>query len=406
MEKNILILTTTNEFLGKFERENVRILKRMGYCVHYAANMDEPHYISDQERIRKMGVMVHSIAIVRSPYMVKENRKALCQLLELIEKYQIQIIHCHTPVGGLLGRLAGKFYKKRRLTVIYTAHGFHFYKGAPPLNWLVYYKVEKRLARYTDILIVINREDYEAAKKFRLRDSGCLYQIPGVGLDRKRFSPLSDKEKSENRKKFGIPQDAFFLISIGELNENKNHKIMLEALAKMREKKKDISKIHYVICGDGFFREQLKNQIKEHKLEEHVFLFGHRKKIPEILGCADASVFPSKREGLGMAGLESLSMGIPVIASDNRGTREYMKHKRNGYICRYDDVDGFIKGVEFIRGMSIEKRSEMAVCCENSAAPFDQAYANAVMQGIYTGVDMKLEHRLAEETAPSEIGSV
>ncbi len=406
MEKNILILTTTNEFLGKFERENVRILKRMGYCVHYAANMDEPHYISDQERIRKMGVMVHSIAIVRSPYMVKENRKALCQLLELIEKYQIQIIHCHTPVGGLLGRLAGKFYKKRRLTVIYTAHGFHFYKGAPPLNWLVYYKVEKRLARYTDILIVINREDYEAAKKFRLRDSGCLYQIPGVGLDRKRFSPLSDKEKSENRKKFGIPQDAFFLISIGELNENKNHKIMLEALAKMREKKKDISKIHYVICGDGFFREQLKNQIKEHKLEEHVFLFGHRKKIPEILGCADASVFPSKREGLGMAGLESLSMGIPVIASDNRGTREYMKHKRNGYICRYDDVDGFIKGVEFIRGLSIEKRSEMAVCCENSAAPFDQAYANAVMQGIYTGVDMKLEHRLAEETAPSEIGSV
>ena len=406
MEKNILILTTTNEFLGKFERENVRILKRMGYCVHYAANMDEPHYISDQERIRKMGVMVHSIAIVRSPYMVKENRKALCQLLELIEKYQIQIIHCHTPVGGLLGRLAGKFYKKRRLTVIYTAHGFHFYKGAPPLNWLVYYKVEKRLARYTDILIVINREDYEAAKKFRLRDSGCLYQIPGVGLDRKRFSPLSDKEKSENRKKFGIPQDAFFLISIGELNENKNHKIMLEALAKMREKKKDISKIHYVICGDGFFREQLKNQIKEHKLEEHVFLFGHRKKIPEILGCADASVFPSKREGLGMAGLESLSMGIPVIASDNRGTREYMKHKRNGYICRYDDVDGFIKGVEFIRGLSIEKRSEMAVCCENSAAPFDQAYANAVMQGIYTGVDMKLEHRLAEETAPSEIASV
>ena len=107
-----------------------------------------------------------------------------------------------------------------------------------------------------------------------------------------------------------------------------------------------------------------------------------------------------------MAGLESLSMGIPVIASDNRGTREYMKHKRNGYICRYDDVDGFIKGVEFIRGLSIEKRSEMAVCCENSAAPFDQAYANAVMQGIYTGVDMKLEHRLAEETAPSEIGSV
>lgn len=406
MEKNILILTTTNEFLGKFERENVRILQRMGYRVHYAANMHEPHYISDQERIGKMGVMVHHIAIVRSPYMVKENRTALRQLLKIIEDHGIQVIHCHTPVGGLLGRLAGKFYRKRRLTVIYTAHGFHFYKGAPAFNWLVYYRVEKKLAHYTDILIVINKEDYEIARKFKLRDSGCLYQIPGVGLDRKRFFPLREKEKILSRQELGIPKDSFFLISIGELNENKNHKIVLDALAKMRGQGKDISRIRYVICGDGFFRERMEEWIKERKLEEIVFLYGHRKKIPRILGCADASVFPSKREGLGMAGLESLSMGVPVIASDNRGTREYMEHKKNGYICKYDDVDGFIKGIEFIQNLSPKKRREMAAYCESCTAPFDQAYANAVMQGIYTGVDMKLEHRLAEEAAPSKIGSV
>ena len=131
MKKQVLILTTTHDFLGKFEMENVKLLQRMGYVVHYAARMEEPHYISDRERLERMGVQIHPIEIARSPYVLRDNQKALKQILKLIELYHFDILHCHTPVGGVLGRLAGKLSGDKNLTVIYTAHGFHFYKQAP-----------------------------------------------------------------------------------------------------------------------------------------------------------------------------------------------------------------------------------------------------------------------------------
>ena len=150
MEKHILILAATHDFLWKFERENVKILQGMGYVVHYAANIKEPHYISHQEQFRQMGVRAHHIEIALSPFLVQDNQKALRQLLGLIRRYPIRAIHCHTPVGGLLGRLAGRFCRARKLVVVYTAHGFHFYKGAPLWNRSAYYWAEKQLARGWD----------------------------------------------------------------------------------------------------------------------------------------------------------------------------------------------------------------------------------------------------------------
>ena len=397
MEKHILILTTTSDFLGKFERENVKILQQMGYIVHYAANMKEPYYVSTEENLRQMGIQTHHIEIARSPFLMKENQKAFRQLLHLIHSFPIQAIHCHTPVGGLLGRLAGKFCPDKNLIVIYTAHGFHFYKGSPLFNRMVYYPVEKKLARYTDILIVINEEDYRATQKFRIKKDGHVYKIPGVGLDRDLFRPFSKERRNFLRKQFGIDQDIFFLLSIGELNENKNHQIVLEALAKMKQEQKDLSKLKYGICGDGFFREQIQQQIKEFGLENTVTLYGYCDRISEILGCCDATIFPSRREGLGMAGLESLSMGIPVIASDNRGTREYMEHGKNGFVYRYDDVDGFIEGIETLRNLNSEKKKEMKLFCTDSVKSFDKQYATAVMKRIYSGVDRRIEQEFHEE---------
>lgn len=397
MEKHILILTTTNDFLGKFEQENVRILQQMGYVVHYATNVNEPHYFSDQERLRKMNVIVHPIEISRSPFMIKENQKALRQLLELMRKYPIQAIHCHTPVGGLLGRLAGKLCRERNIIVMYTAHGFHFYKEAPLVNHLIYYQVEKNLAHYTDILIVINEEDYRNAKKFRLKKNGSLYKLPGVGLNLEVFKPLPQQEKKALRKKLGIDEEVFFLLSIGELNENKNHRVVLEALAKMRRKHRNISNIHYGICGDGFFRQRMEQWISELGLQDIVTLYGHRTDIPQMIGCADATIFPSKREGLGMAGLESLAMGVPVIASDNRGTREYMEHGRNGFVYRYDDVDGFVEGIELMRTLPCAIRERMAACCIDSVRPFNKEYAGALMHRVYADMERKIEAKAYEK---------
>lgn len=390
MEKHILLLTTTSDFLLKFERENVDILKQMGYVVHYAANMREPAYLSEEERLRHLGIQIHPIAIARSPFMLQDNQKALQQIIRIVRKYSIQVIHCHTPVGGLLGRLAGKLIQDPKPIVLYTAHGFHFYKGSPLFNWLTYFEVEKALARYTDIMIVINEEDYRRARLFRLKKNGALYKIPGVGLDTGMFRPLSAEARLAGRKRLGIRDEDFFLVSVGELNENKNHKVVLEALAKMRECGRDISTIRYGICGDGFYRSRMERWILEMGLKNVVTLYGHCLQVPDILGCADAFIFPSVREGLGMAGLEALAMGIPVIASDNRGTREYMEHGKNGLVYRHDDIDGFIQGIEILRHMGPSGRAAMSQYGLDSVRPFDKRYANAVVRRIYADVDKRI----------------
>ncbi len=390
IKKRILFLTTTRDFLGKFEQGNVKILQNKGFEVHYAANMQEPHYPIDEEKLKALGVQIHPIAIARSPFLFTDNEKALRQILQLIRRYHIQAIHCHTPVGGLLGRLAGELCREQGVVVVYTAHGFHFYKGAPAVNQLVYYPVEKQLARYTDILIVINEEDYRCARKFRLKRGGHLYKIPGEGLDTARFRPLPESERKRLRNELGIAEEAFFLVSVGELNENKNHGIVLEALEKLRQQQKGGPPIHYGICGDGFLRARLETRIRELGLADMVTLYGYCTNVPEILGCADASVFPSRREGLGMAGLESLAMGVPVIAADNRGTREYMEHGKNGYVCRFDDVDGFARGIEVLRELSPQARAAMAVHCRDTVRPFDKRYAGALMQRVYADVERRI----------------
>lgn len=390
MEKHILILTTTKDFLWKFEGENVKTLQHLGYVVHYAANMNEPAYIADNRRLRQMGVRIHHIDIARSPFLFQENQKALQQVVELIRRYHIQALHCHTPVGGLLGRLAGKQCADDGVVVIYTAHGFHFYKGAPLLNQLVYYRVEKYLARYTDILIVINEEDYRSALKLHLKKGGQIYKIPGVGLDGNKFHPLTEEEYRSCRKALGIGPRDFFLVSVGELNGNKNHRIVLEALAQIR-RSGNVSLIRYGVCGDGFFRKRMEDWIGELGLADIVTLYGYRDDIPAVLGCADASIFPSKREGLGMAGLESLAMGVPVIAADNRGTREYMEHEKNGFVYRCDDAAGFAEGIRMMMSLTSAQRAEMKLRCLDAVKPFRKAYACAVMRRIYTAVTRRIE---------------
>ena len=393
MQKQILILTTTSDFLYKFELDNVKILQNMGYTVHYAANMNEPHYLSSKGLFEKLGIHAHHIPIARSPYLFHDNKKALYQLIDLIRINNIHAVHCHTPVGGLLGRLCGELLGKEAPVILYTAHGFHFYKGAPMYNHLVYYPVEKLLARNTDILIVINQEDYQNALKLPLKKGGRVYRIPGVGLNGRLFHPISGKQRALCRQRLGISPEECFLISVGELNENKIHRVILQALAKMQASSPEPLPIRYGICGDGFFRERIQQWIVELGLENMVTLYGFRCDIPEMLGGADAAVFPSKREGLGMAGLEALAMGIPLLASDNRGTREYMENGKNGFLYAYDDVDGFIQGIQKICALSAPERRKMANFCIASAKPFDREHANAAMRQICADVSRRVEYK-------------
>ena len=385
--KKILIITTVSGFLYQFERENVRILQELGYEVHYAANRKEKIYVYEEKEMQELGVHFHPIEIEKSPYQFEKNRKALRQLVNIIREENIQVIHCHTPVGGMLGRLAGHKCRRQNVKVIYTAHGFHFYQGAPNPQSRICYFAEKMLARFTDVLIVINEEDFLNAKRFRLKKNGCLYKIPGVGLDMEQFRPFSQDERKAAREKLGLREEDFFLLSVGELNENKNQHAVLLALDQMRKEGKNIRNLRYGICGDGCYREQMEVCISRLNLKENAVMYGYCHPIWPILGCADALIFPSRREGLGMAALEALSMGIPVIAADNRGTREYMQPGKNGYVCRWDDISGFVQAIEKIRNMDADSREKMKKNCRQSVMKFEKSNTSRIMREIYTWLD-------------------
>ena len=383
-EKNVLILTTVSGFLCKFQKENVKILQKLGYQVFYATNTLEQHYLFDEHEFEDMRVTVCHVDIARSPYMIRNYKSALRQLKDIVKKYNIKVVHCHAPVGGILGRILGKYFREQELKIIYTAHGFHFYKGAPFINRTIYYAVEKLAARFTDRLIVINEEDYQSAQKFHLRKKGELHKIAGVGLDLNLFKPLETTVRDKKRRKIGIQEDTFFLLSVGELNENKNHEVVLKALHKMKQEGRAMKSLKYGICGEGFFREKLIKKIQEFGLEDIVILFGYQVQIEEIQGCADVSIFPTQREGLGMAALEALAMGVPVIAADNRGTREYMEHGKNGFVCEYDDVDGFIQWIDTMRNIDETKRKDMQEYARKSVMKFDRGIVGKVMYDIYS----------------------
>ena len=313
--KRALIITTVSGFVPQFEMSNVKILQNLGYEVHYAANYHMPVYTDNNERLEGTGIIQHQIDFVRSPYNIGKNMKALDQLVSLMREIKFHLVHCHTPMGGVLGRIAA--HKTNTKPVIYTAHGFHFYKGAPVWNWLFFYPVERSLAHWTDCLITINKEDYRRAKKFKVRKS--VKYIPGVGIDIKKYQNINI-DKKEMRTKLGIPENAFVLISIGELTKRKNHQVVIEAL-----KSHKIDNIYYLICGSGSLQTALENKIKAGELDHRVFLLGYRTDIPELLKCSDCFIFPSIQEGLSIALLEALAMQLPIVCLNIRGNTDYME---------------------------------------------------------------------------------
>lgn len=223
-----------------------------------------------------------------------------------------------------------------------------------------------------------------------MKKNGQVYHIPGIGLDLQKFSPLTKEQQKENRKKLQIAEADFFIVSVGELNENKNQQIILRTLERMRKEGKDISHVKYGICGDGFFREKIETMIRMFGLEHNVKMFGYCMDVRGILGCADASVFPSRREGLGMAGLEALSMEIPLLASENRGTREYVKPGINGYFCKSDSIQDWMNGIETIQNLPSKIQTEMKKMCRKSAEVFGKDNTNAIMELVYQDLDKRL----------------
>ena len=308
-QKVLFTATVVKTHINVFHLPYLKWLKEQGYEVHVAAKNDfinEPCIIPNCDKY-------YDVKFARFPFS-KTNIKAYKQLKKLIQENNYDIIHCHTPVAGVLTRLAAR--RNKNTTVIYTAHGFHFLKGAPLLNWLIYYPVERFCARYTDKLITINKEDYERAKRFKLRKNGKVYYVPGVGINLEKIQNLKVNVK-QKKKELGISKNIPILLSVGELNKNKNHETVLQALSKLKDKN-----FIYLICGRGVLKESLERKIQELHLENKAKLLGYRSDVIKILKTADLFIFPSKREGLPVSVIEAMAAELPVIASNVRGNRD------------------------------------------------------------------------------------
>lgn len=341
--KKVLLATHVSGFVPQFEMNNVRILQKMGYEVHYASNFNNVSYGNDNSRLEGTGIVCHQVDFARSPFDIKAHRVACRQLKALMQQEEFALLHCHTPVGAALSRLVAMPYRKLGLKVMYTAHGFHFYKGAPLKYWLLFYPIERFLAGKTDVLVTINEEDYKRAKRFCLHKKTRVEYIPGVGVDTaywsgKDLKPGEREEIRENiRKELGVADDEQMLLSVGELIPRKNHEEVIRALAE--QKKKGVTKFRYFICGQGVLEEYLQNLIEELKLSNEVTLLGYRKDIRNLLYGTDLFVFPSKQEGMPVALMEAAVAGVPVRASDIRGNRELLIAVKENKLEQFDEME-------------------------------------------------------------------
>ena len=324
--KKILFVASVTRHIKTFHIPYLKYFKDKGYEVHVASNGDEKIDFCDKH---------FNLSFERSPFKLN-NLKAYKKLKEIINKGEYEIVHCHTPVASILTRKAARKMRKRIGTkVIYTAHGFHFFKGAPLKNWLMYYPIEKKFAKDTDILITINEEDYAlAVRKLKAKR---IEHVHGIGVNSKKFMfDISESERDEKCANLTVQPLDFLITYVAELNNNKNQMMLLEAMKKLVA---EYPNIKLLLAGDGVNKEKYEKYIKENKLQSNVLLLGYRTDIPMLLKLSDLYVATSKREGLPVNIVEAMISGLPVVATDSRGQRELVSDGENGYIVKIGDVN-------------------------------------------------------------------
>jgi glycosyltransferase EpsD len=360
-ERVLFVANVRAHFL--FHMPYMKYLKDMGYEVHACANGQgfrggEPFPYCDR---------YFDLPIARKPFDAA-NIRACTALKRLIDDNDYKLVSCHTPVGGVLARLAAREARKRGTAVMYTAHGFYFFRGAPLLNWLLYYPIEKICARVTDDLITINGEDYERAlRKLRARK---IRRLSGVGIDTARFRGAA-ADRRAMRSDLGIPDDAVLLISVGELSGRKNHEVIIRALARLRSNTElGTSDIHCLIAGSGPLSAYLEELAATLSVEDAVHFTGFRRDVEKFYAISDILCFPSLMEGLPTVVCEAMAAGLPVICSDIRGNRDLIRQGEGGLLLRPGDAVAF---AEAIRGLANDaaRRAAMGAVNRENIKPYD-----------------------------------
>lgn len=365
-----ILYVTTIGCTMNFFKNLINELIAAGHTVDIATNATDSPVA---ECYKEWGCKIYPLSCTRSP-LNKGNVTAIREIRNIVAENHYDIVHCHTPIAAMCTRLACRKFRKDGGKVFYTAHGFHFYKGTPFKNWLIFFPIEKICSYFTDVLITINKEDFNFAKK-HLNAKTTEY-IAGVGIDTNRFSAV-EISKEAKRKELGLPNDAIVLTSVGELNVNKNHQVILNAMAQLNNKN-----LYYIIAGQGENADNLRALAKELKLKNNFKLLGQRIDIPEIYRASDICCFPSIREGLGLAAIEGMASGLPLIVAENRGTRDFCENNINGILCDPLNSKEFAQAIDKLT-TDIELVNKMGVTNKNTAQRFDFDIINKEMLKIY-----------------------
>ena len=319
--KVLFSATLVRGHIAKFHIPYLKWFKEQGWETWVAAKNDYP------DGVCEIPYCDHFVNIdfARSPFS-KQTFVAYHQLKGLFAKERFDIVHTHTPVGGVLTRIAAREARSMGTKVIYTAHGFHFYEGAPFANWLLWYPVERAMTRFTDVLITINDEDFNRAKKF----AKCRVEyVPGVGIDLEKFKVNKNRDKL--RRELGVSEFDKVVLAVGDLTINKNHQCIIRSFLDLDES------FGLLICGTGVERESLLALVSELGLDSRVRLLGFRRDIPALMHAPDMLVFPSIHEGLPVAVMEAMASGLPVIATSIRGiVPDLLENGVNGLVLEDD----------------------------------------------------------------------
>lgn len=334
--KKVLFTATVDSHILHFHLPYLKMFKEKGYEVHVATNTDDAIPFCDVK---------HKVSFERSPFKLN-NLKAIKQMKKILLDNNFDIVHTHTPMGSVVTRLAYKRIKNKVNTrIIYTAHGFHFYKGAPLLNWLLFYPAEKYLSKYTDTLITINKEDYELAKK-KFKKCRNVEYVPGVGIDEEKFNfSVTKKEKLKLRKSLGLKENDFVLIYPAEISKRKRHIWLINTISPLLRENRHI---HLLLPGSDSLNGKAHALTKKMGLTDQIHFLGYRTDIPKLLKISNLAISSANQEGLPVNIMEAMYVGLPIVASDCRGNRDLVKNHINGYLISLDDSSEFSNSIQKI----------------------------------------------------------
>ena len=396
--KKALMHAHTAYMVTQFNIDNIKILQDLGYTVDVACCwQDDDSALSPEamkerrKRLDDLGCRVIETASLRKIFNISELTKAYKQLKAEVEANKYEIVHTQSPIGGVVCRLACKRARKLYGTkVIYAAHGFHFFKGAPLKNWAIFYNVEKYCAKFTDLLITINKEDYEVAETFKAKQ---VMYVPGAGVDTHKFV-ASQGARQKVRKELGIDDETIVLLSVGELIPRKNHTEVIRALKMMKDNGTLLSpgsdervqpkyKIKYLIAGRGKYQAHIEDAIRENGLEKYVQLLGFRRDVADVFAASDIYIFPSHQEGLPVALMEAMSVGMPVCCSKIRGNTDLIEDGVGGYLFNSRNAASLVFALSKALADNSVHRVEMGEKNKETMKSFDKEKVNEIMRGIY-----------------------